>query len=132
MGVGAPTAPVAEEPARAGSSDKFSSRPAGSGSLTVSLVAVPGPLLVTVMSNPMLVPALTGPTGLAVLVMWMLGHCTVTVATGELTKALLEATAVALLLTVAQSADVVCELTWISWLVPGPMSPRVQVTGSAV
>src|ERR1700746_1357560 len=40
----------------------------GSGSLTVTPVALPWPALLTVMSNPILSPAETGPSGLAVLV----------------------------------------------------------------
>src|SRR2546428_157607 len=66
----APTAPVIAQPAKAGLSDQLRSPPGGSGSLMVTLVAVPRPLLLTVMSKPMAVPALTGPTGLAALAMW--------------------------------------------------------------
>src|SRR5438270_6220658 len=122
-----PTGPVIAQPVTDGLMLQLRSPPAGSGSLTVTPVAVPGPLLLTTMSKPMPVPALTGPAGLAVLVMWMVGHCTPTLATGELAKASLLATTVALLLTVAQSAALVEEVTWMAWLVWAPMSPRLQV-----
>src|SRR5438270_2047523 len=122
-----PTGPVIAQPVTGGLMLQFRSPPAGSGSVTVTPVAVPGPLLLTTMSKPMPVPALTGPAGLAVLVMWMVGHCTPTLATGELAKASLLATTVALLLTVAQSAALVEEVTWMAWLVWAPMSPRLQV-----
>src|SRR5258708_3134896 len=61
----APTDPVTEQPVKAGFSDQFRSPPAGSASLTVTVVAVPGPSLVTVMSKPMATTALTVPAGLA-------------------------------------------------------------------
>ena len=111
-----PTGPVIAQPVTGGLMLQFRSPPAGSGSVMVTSVAVPGPLLLTTMSKPMPVPALTGPAGLAVLVMWMVGHCTTTLATGELTRSSLLATTVALLLTVAQSAALVAELRWTSWV----------------
>src|SRR5438552_2749158 len=122
-----PTGPVIPQPVTAGLMLQLRSPPGGSGSVMVTRGAVPGPLLLTTMSKPMPVPALTGPAGLAVLVMWMVGHCTTTLATGELTRSSLLATTVALLLTVAQSAALVEEVTWMAWLVWAPMSPRLQV-----
>jgi hypothetical protein len=53
------------------------STPDGSGSLTETPRAVPSPLLVTVMSKPIASPALTGPAGLAVLVISMTAGATV-------------------------------------------------------
>ena len=103
-----PTGPVIEQPVTAGLMLQFRSVPAGSGSVMVTPVAVPGPLLLTTMSKPMFVPALTGPIGLAVLVMWMVGHWTATVAVELPPPSLPEAT-VAVLLTVAQSAFVVVD-----------------------
>jgi chloramphenicol 3-O-phosphotransferase len=50
--------------------------PVGSGSLSVTLVAVPGPVLLTVMPKPIGEPALTDALS-AVFVMWRLGHSTV-------------------------------------------------------
>src|SRR5438093_872291 len=81
--VWAPTTPVIAQPAKAGDSDQLRSPPGGSGSETWTLVAVPvpaAPELDTVMSKPIAVPAETGPVGLAVFVMWIAGHWTVTVA----------------------------------------------------
>src|SRR3989304_121664 len=59
-------APIAQ-PVKAGSSDQVPPVPEPSGrtSWRVTFVAVPAPVLLTVMSNPMSSPALTGPTGLA-------------------------------------------------------------------
>src|SRR5260370_69411 len=102
------------------------SPPAGSGSFTTTFAAVPGPLLVTTMSKPMLVPALTGPAGFAVLVMVIFGHCTRTLAVEVPPPSLPEAT-VAVLLTVAQSALVVCEVRWIGpWWASPAMVAKVQ------
>src|SRR5438270_48547 len=103
-----PTGPVIAQPVTGGLMLQFRSVPAGSGSVMVTPVAVPGPLLLTTMSKPMFVPALTGPIGLAVLVMWMVGHWTATVAVELPPPSLPEAT-VAVLLTVAQSALVVVD-----------------------
>src|SRR5438270_535151 len=103
-----PTGPVIAQPVTDGLMLQLRSPPAGSGSFTTTFAAVPGPLLLTTMSKPMLVPALTGPTGLAVLVMWMVGHWTATVAVELPPPSLPEAT-VAVLLTVAQSALVVVD-----------------------
>src|SRR5947209_314699 len=50
--------------------------PVGSGSLSATLVAVPGPVLLTVMPKPIGEPALTDALS-AVLVMCRLGHTTV-------------------------------------------------------
>src|SRR5438270_892323 len=118
-----PTGPVIEQPVTAGLMLQFRSVPAGSGSVMVTPVAVPGPLLLTTMSKPMFVPALTGPAGLAVLVMWMIGHCTTTLATGKPNRSSLVATTAALLPTAAKSAALVEEVTWMTWLVWAPMSP---------
>ena len=51
--------------------------PAGSGSLTVTPSAVPVPVFVTVMSKPIVSPALTGPAGLATFVMAIVAGATV-------------------------------------------------------
>src|SRR5437660_456216 len=75
-----PTGPVIAQPVTDGLMLQLRSPPAGSGSFTTTFTAVPGPLLVTTMSKPMLSPELTGPTGLAVLAMAMLAHCTSTLA----------------------------------------------------
>src|SRR5258705_378533 len=48
----------------------------GNGSLSVTLVAVPGPALLTVIVKPMALPAVTVLAS-AVLVMLRLGHCIV-------------------------------------------------------
>src|SRR5260370_37346538 len=48
----------------------------GSGSLRLTPLAVTVPMLLTVMSKPMLLPAMTGPTGSAVLVTWTSGWMT--------------------------------------------------------
>src|SRR5215472_6491622 len=72
--VWAPAPPVTEQPEKAGTGCQLRSAPGGSESLTVTLLAVPSPLLTTVTSNPMVAPALTGPTGLATLLMVTLGH----------------------------------------------------------
>ena len=73
-----PTEPVMAQPVKAGSSDQFRPLPAGRSSWMVTTLAMPGPLFDTVMSKPILEPALTGPAGLAVLEISMLGHWTVT------------------------------------------------------
>src|SRR5205807_2852146 len=75
-----PTGPVIAQPVTDGLMLQFRSPPAGSGSVIVTAVAVPGPLLLTTMSKPMVSPALTGPAGLAVLVMVITGHWTTTLA----------------------------------------------------
>src|SRR5439155_4854622 len=78
-------------------------------------VAVPNPVLDTVMSKPIAVPAETGPAVLAVLRMWV-GHvCGVQACVLLLPPSLPEET-VAVLDTRAQSSLVVAEVTWI-----GPM-----------
>src|SRR5215831_15212245 len=72
----APTLPLILQAALAGSIDQLTPEPAGRGSWTVTLVAVPGPPFLTVMVKPMSVPALTGVAS-AFLVMDSDGHCTV-------------------------------------------------------
>src|SRR2546428_493414 len=62
----APTGPVTAQPAKAGLSDQLRSPAAGRGSLAVSSVVVFRRVLLSVMSKPIAVPALTGPAGLAV------------------------------------------------------------------
>src|SRR5437899_98872 len=107
-----PTSPVMEQPVKDGSRLQLRSPPAGSGSFTVTPVAVPAPSLLTVMSKPMVSPALTGPAGLAVLVMLIEAQLTVTEAEAWPPPSLPDA-AVAVLLTRAQSALVVPDWTWI-------------------
>jgi hypothetical protein len=68
------------QPVNAGFSDQLRSFPAPAGkvSLTVTPLAVPVPLLSTVMSKPIVLPAATGPVGFAVFVIAMSAHCTST------------------------------------------------------
>src|SRR5579872_6862418 len=124
----APTRPVTAHPVNAGLSDQFRSPPAGSGSLTVTFVAVPAPVLLTVMSKPTSVPALTGPTGFAVLVIVTMAQFTVVVTSADWTRLLLSADTEALLLTAPQLAPVVCEITWMVTVCPGAMVLKVQVS----
>jgi hypothetical protein len=70
-----PTAPEIEQSGESGLSDQLT--PAGSGSFTVTPWAVVVPVFVTVISNPIWSPALTGPAGLAVFVMSIVGAATV-------------------------------------------------------
>src|SRR5438270_193801 len=107
-----PTGPVIEQPVTSGLMLQFRSPPAGSGSVMVTPVAVPGPLLLTTTSKPMLSPALTGPAGLAVLVMVITGHWTTTLAV-DVPEPSLSVFTLAVLLTVAQSCLVVVEVMWI-------------------
>ena len=123
-----PTEPVTEQPVKAGFSDQLRSPPAGSGSVTVTLVAVPAPVLLTVMSKPMVVPALTGPAGFAVFVMLTDAQFTVVVTSADWTRLLLSAVTVALLLTAPQVLPVVCEITWMVIVCPGAMVLKVQVS----
>src|SRR5438445_236805 len=106
LSVCAPTAPVTAQPAKAGDNDQLRSLPAGSGSLTVTLLAVPAPVLLTVTSKPMAVPDETGPAGLAVFRTCTEGQSIVTLAVEKSPPSLPEAT-VAVLPTVVQSALVV-------------------------
>src|SRR5205807_7044448 len=94
-----PTGPVIPQPVTDGLMLQFRSPPAGSGSVMVTPVAVPGPLLLTTMSKPIGSPALTGPAGLAVLVMVITGHWTTTLAV-ELPLPSLSVVTLAVLLTV--------------------------------
>src|SRR5438309_5963400 len=123
-----PTEPVTEQPVKAGFSDQLRSPPAGSGSVTVTLVAVPAPVLLTVMSKPMVVPALTGPAGFAVFVMLTDAQFTVVVTSADWTRLLLSADTVALLLTAPHVLPVVCEITWMVIVCPGAMVLKVQVS----
>src|SRR5438270_5956549 len=75
-----PTGPVIEQPVTAGLMLQFRSPPAGSGSVMVTPVAVPGPLLLTRSEERRVGKEFTGPAGLAVLVMEMSGHWTTTLA----------------------------------------------------
>ena len=68
-----------EQPETAGLIDHETPDPVGSASLSVTLFAVPGPLLLTPIVKPMELPALTVAAS-AVFVMCRLGHCTVTFA----------------------------------------------------
>src|SRR5207249_11880965 len=72
----APAEPLMKQ-CEPGSEPLVQSKPgsAGKGSTTVTPVAVPGPVLATVIVNPMLVPELTGVAS-AVLVMTRLGGFT--------------------------------------------------------
>ena len=74
-----PTAPVIEQPATAGLIDQFTPLPAGSGSLTVTFVAVPAPVFETTIVKPIASPALTDAAS-AVFVICKPGHCTDVVA----------------------------------------------------
>ena len=74
-----PTGPVIEQlpaPVYAGLMTQSTPDPAGSGSLRVTAVAVPGPALLTVTVKPIEVPVLTGVAS-ASLVICSPGHCTV-------------------------------------------------------
>src|SRR5438270_767108 len=131
-----PTGPVIEQPVTAGLMLQFRSVPAGSGSVMVTPVAVPGPLLLTTTSKPMLSPALTGPAGLAVLVMWITAHCTSTLAVAVSWPSLLAAP-VAVLLTVAQSslvvAEVMCTVASLATpRVPAKLQPSTWVPAGPV
>ncbi len=108
--------PLIEHPENAGLNDQFKAPPLGSVSDTVMPVAVPGPLLCTVMSNPIELPAATGPAGFAVFVILITGHWTVTDAVDWLVESF-SAAALAVLEIDVQSAFVVEDVTWI-----GPMS----------
>src|SRR5207302_1333780 len=111
-----PTGPLIAQPVTSGLMLQFRSPPAGSGSVMATPAAVPGPLLLTTMSKPMLSPELTGPAGLAVLAMAMLAHCTSTLAVAVSWPSLLAAP-VAALLTVAQSSLVLVEvMRTVGWL----------------
>src|SRR5207302_10674562 len=92
----------------------------------------------------MLSPELTGPTGLAVLAMAMLAHCTSTLAVAVSWPSLLAAP-VAVLLTVAQSSLVLDEVMWTvgslatprvpakvqpsTWVPTGPVIPQPVTAG---
>ena len=68
--------PVIEQPAVAGLIDQFTPAPPGSGSARVTPVAVPAPVLETVIVKPIGSPALTESAS-AVLVICTAGHCRV-------------------------------------------------------
>src|SRR5205807_1139245 len=125
--VWAPTEPPIEQPVTDGLMLQSRSSPAGRVSLTVTACAVPGPALLTVMSKPMLSPALTGPTGLAVLVIDRFGHWTATLAVAVAEPSLLAAP-VAVLLTVAQSGLVVVEVMWTVGSLATPRLAKVQLS----
>ncbi len=72
-----PTGPVIAHEAPPVTVPSVQSMPGGSGSLTATLSAVPVPVLVTTMSKPIESPALTGPAGLATLVMSIVAGATV-------------------------------------------------------
>src|SRR5690349_5326505 len=101
-----PAEPVIEQPVNAGSSDQFRSAPAGKLSVTETPLRAPGPLLCTVMSNPMSSPAVTGPAGFAVFVTLIVGHWTVMLSCA-VRSALLSAFAVATLVYSLQLSFVV-------------------------
>jgi len=86
--------------------DQLIPAPPGSGSLSVALLAVPVPLFVTAMVNPIGDPALTDAAS-AVLLMARLGHFTCVEADAVMSGLTLLAWAVAVLLYVAQLAAVV-------------------------
>src|SRR5262249_14800500 len=108
----APRFPVMEHPDTGGTIDQLRAAPCGSGSLTTTLLAVPLPALATVTSKPMVVPALTGPAGLATLLMVTLGHSTWTEAMPGVGVGPLPRVTVAELLMPPQSANVVAVWTW--------------------
>ena len=68
-------APPIEQPALAGLIDQLMPVPMGSGSLSVTPVAVPKPVFDTVIVNPIGSPALTDAAS-AVFVICKPGHCT--------------------------------------------------------
>src|SRR5438270_2583012 len=124
-----PTGPVIEQPVTSGLMLQFRSPPAGSGSVMVTPVAVPGPLLLTTTSKPMVSPALTGPTGLAVLVMVITGHWTTTLAV-DVPQPSLSVFTLAVLLTVAQSCLLVAEVMWTAGSLATPRLAKVQLSTS--
>ena len=95
-----------EQPETAGLIDHTMPVPVGSASVSVTLVAVPGPALLTVIVKPIAVPALTVAAS-AVLVMERLGHCTVVCAVAGAGAVPFVMLTVAVLLYVAQLAAVV-------------------------
>src|SRR5437764_710991 len=98
---------------------QFTPVSAGSGSLTVTAVAVPGPALDTVMVKPTNVPAVTGVAS-AVLVMARPGPSTTMVAWSS-TDCPLELVALAVL--GSEPAFVVGLVRWMLYVAPGAMSP---------
>ena len=110
-----------EQPLTAGLIDQLMPAPVGSASLSVTPVAVPGPLLFSVIVKPMLLPAFTLAAS-AVFVICRLGHCTVTDALAVTGRS---RTSVAVLLYVPQLAAVVlkfCALAAIDLLRKAPVS----------
>ncbi len=71
--------PVIDQPALAGLTDQLTPAPPGSGSDSVTLVAVPAPVFETAIVNPIGSPAFTEGAS-AVFVIWSPGHCTDVVA----------------------------------------------------
>lgn len=86
-----------EHPGTAGEMDQLMPEPAGRGSLRVTLLAMPVPLFVKVIVNPMGDPALTEAAS-ATLVMARLGHSTIVEAEAVMSGLALLACAVAVLL----------------------------------
>src|SRR5579864_2563443 len=100
----------------------------GSVSVTVTLVAVPAPMLVTVMVKPTCCPALTVPLS-AVLAMCTSGQLTVMLTVCVVTIDVpFDACTDALLLTVPHVAEVVGEVTSMAKLAPGARLAKVQVS----
>src|SRR6187431_130339 len=115
------TLPAMEQSAL--SSDQL--MPAGSGSLSVTPWAVPGPALLTVIVKAAVSPALMGLSS-AVLTTVMSGHWTVTDAS-SVSEPSLAATTEPVLSTSPQVAGVVALTMWTVKLSPAPSAAEVQV-----
>ena len=111
--------------ALAGTIDQLMPAPVGSGSLSVTDVATPGPALCTLIVNPMFCPLLTDDAS-AVFVIERFGHCTVVDA--ELWCELLSFTAVtiAVFVYVAQLANAVALVMCTCVDAPDARSPNEQ------
>jgi hypothetical protein len=117
--------PVIEQPAVAGLIDQFTPVPPGSGSDKVTPVAVPTPVLDTVIVKPIWSPALTVALS-AVLLICKPGQFTVVLAFA-VTVGLFVASAVAVFGYVAQLAKTVALVTCTDFEVFAPMSPKLHV-----
>jgi hypothetical protein len=112
-------------PAYAGLIDQLTPLPPGSGSLSVTPVALPGPVFDTMTVKPIASPALTDAAS-AVLVICSPGHCTVTDACAW-TCGLFVACALAVFGYVAQLAKAVGLVTCTDAEPPDAMSPKEQL-----
>ena len=128
-----PTAPVIEQVTPVVSpliAPRTQSTPAGSESVTWTLMAVPSPTFETVMSQPIGSPALTGPTGLASLMSRMSAQRTSIEPVSELLPAWAArsfvAPTVAVFGMLPQSWASVSPETFTVALAPDAMSPKLQ------